>query len=58
MSAGQQLEALRLVSMILGSGRDALARAYVSLAGRSGETATAGPPAALGTPATTGRPGC
>ena len=51
VSAGQQLETLRLVNVILGAGRDALARAYVSLAGRSGETATAGPPAALATPA-------
>ena len=30
----QQLETLRLVNVILGAGRDALARAYVSLAGR------------------------
>ncbi len=56
VSAGQQLETLRLVNVILGAARDALARAYVSLAGRSGETATAGPPAALGTPATMGTP--
>ena len=56
VGAGQQLETLRLVNMILGAGRDALARAYVSLAGRSGETATAGPPAALATPAAAGPP--
>ena len=56
VSAGQQLETLRLVNVILGAGRDALARAYVSLAGRSGETATAGTPAALATPAAVGTP--
>ena len=56
VSAGQQLAALRLVSVILGAGRDALAQAYVSLAGRQGEAAAAGPPATTATPATgTGR---
>ena len=63
VSAGQQLAALRLVSVILGAGRDALAQAYVSLAGRQGEAAAAGPPAttatpdAEGPPATHGAPG-
>ncbi len=56
VSTGQQLETLRLVNVILGAGRDALARAYVSLAGRGGETATAGAPAALATPATMSTP--
>ena len=56
VSAGQQLETLRLVNMILGAGRDALAQAYVSLAGRTGETAAAGPPAAMATRAAAGSP--
>ena len=43
LSAGQQLAALRLVSVILGAGRDALAQAYVSLAGRQGDAVAAGP---------------
>ena len=56
VSAGQRLEALRLVNMILGAGRDTLAQTYVFLAVRNGETAAAGPPAAMARPAAAGSP--
>ncbi len=36
LAAGQRIEAQRLVSTILGAGRDAVARTYVVLAGQSG----------------------
>ncbi len=54
----QQLEALRLVNAILGTGKDALARTYVALAkggtGTVAVTGPAGPPTAARPP---GRPG-
>ena len=43
VSAGQRLETLRLVNVILGTGRDALARTYVSLAGRTRRDGCRGP---------------
>ena len=56
VSAGQRLATLRLVNMILGTGRDTLAQTYVFLAGRTGETAAAGPPAVMARLATAGSP--
>jgi len=54
----QQLETLRLVDAILGTGKDALARTYVALAkGGSGTVAVTGPAGASATGATGGTSG-
>ena len=54
----QQLETLRLVNAILGTGKDALARTYVALAkGGSGTVAVTGPAGASGTDGADGTSG-
>jgi methylmalonyl-CoA decarboxylase len=58
LAADQQLETLRLVNAILGTGKDALARSYVALAQGGSGTGTAdaptGPPGSAGTDGTSG----
>ena len=58
LPGNQQVETLRLVNAILGTGKDALARTYVALAkGGSGTVAVTGPAGASGTDGADGTSG-